>query len=108
MRIEEDIDLICRQPNGLDRAVELPTNVLVSITLVVSCRDDFTPVSQTQLFRSLFFETNETMNYIVISKHISKPTYESRETGDICNPVNTLYSRIIYNYAQFNKMRIFP
>ena len=25
-----------------------------------------------------------------------------------CNPVNTLYSRIMYNYAQFNKMKIFP
>ena len=25
-----------------------------------------------------------------------------------CNPVNTLYSRIMYNYAQFNKIKIFP
>ena len=26
----------------------------------------------------------------------------------MCNPVKTLYSKILYKYAQFNEMKIFP
>ena len=28
--------------------------------------------------------------------------------GRICNPVKTLYSKIMYKYAQFNEMKTFP
>ena len=54
----------------------------VSITLIVSCGDDFTPIAQMQPFQSLFSKTNETMNYLAISKHKSEPTYKFGETGD--------------------------
>ena len=28
--------------------------------------------------------------------------------GRICNPAKTLYSKIMYKYAQFNEMKTFP
>ena len=49
-KIEKDVDHICKQPNGPGRAVKLPTNVLVSVMIVVSHRDDFTPVVRMQPF----------------------------------------------------------
>ena len=80
-RIEEDTDHTCKQPNGIGRAVKLLTNVLVSLMIVVSHGDDFTPFHVRNLLRSLFPETNETVNCLAISKKRSKLTYESRETG---------------------------
>ena len=46
--------------------------------------------------------------YIIVSIHVRFRGRNKIKGGGICNPVNTLYSRIMYNYAQFNKMRIFP
>ena len=45
MKIEEDADYICKQPNSFRRAVKLPTNILVSLMIVVSHGDDFTPIA---------------------------------------------------------------
>ena len=46
--IEEDTDHTCKQPNGLGRAFKLSINVLVSLIIVVSHGDAFTPVAHTQ------------------------------------------------------------
>ena len=44
-KIEKDIDLTRRQPNSPSQAIKLPTQTfLVSITNIVSCGDNFTPV----------------------------------------------------------------
>ena len=49
-KIEENTDHICKQPNGFGRAVKLPKNILVSLMIVVSHGDDFTPIARTQPF----------------------------------------------------------
>ena len=49
-RIEKDVDHTYKQPIGLGRAVKLSTNVLVSLMIVVSLEDDFTPVVHMQPF----------------------------------------------------------
>ena len=70
--------------NNLMASVELLSSrqtFLVSIMLIVSRGDNFTPVAQRQPFQNLFFETNETMNYLAISRHENKSTYEFREMG---------------------------
>ena len=74
MRIEEDADHTCIEASGLGRAVKLPINIFNSITLIVLRGDDFTTVTETQPFRNLFFETNEIMNYLAISRNGSEPT----------------------------------
>ena len=50
--------------------------------LIVSRGDNFTPVAQMQPFQNIFSKTNETMNYLTISRIGSEPTYESEEASD--------------------------
>ena len=54
---------------------------LVSLMIVVSHKDDFTPLHVFNLLRILFPKTNETVNCLAISRHGSKLTYKSREMG---------------------------
>ena len=40
------------------------------------------PLHECNLFKMDFLETNETMIYLAIFRHKSRPTYESGGTGD--------------------------